>query len=126
MSLLALVAMLLFLLVPTTGRLRHSDHHPSSDGAWAQLCTIAGLKLVKLAPVDADPLPPGPTGDGDMPMQVDCAYCPVLNAMAALLLCVVLAFPRLALRPWPSKAAEPTRRRWHPSGLGSRGPPIAL
>ena len=90
---------------------------------------MAGLKLVKLTPGDAnplDPITPKPGSGGDMPMQ-DCAYCPVLNTLAALVLCVVFALaPPARTQPWTAHRAPLPRARWHPCGLGSRGPPLAL
>jgi hypothetical protein len=127
MSLLALAAMLLLLLVPTVGRVL-SARSDASDGVWTQMCTMAGLKLVKLTPGDAnpvgpDPAKPSPAGNG---MADDCAYCPVLNALVALVLWAVFAFPAAPTRQLPPARAPLPRTRWHPSGLGSRGPPIAL
>ncbi|MBF6023530.1 DUF2946 family protein [Lysobacter niastensis] len=122
MSLLALAAMLLLLAVPTAGRVLAS----SSDdgGTWAQICTMAGLKLVKIAPGDSNPLQPEQPGNG-MP-DGDCAYCPILGAMAALLVWVafvLLPSTGSPLRPRREPLPRTTR---HPCGLGSRGPPIAL
>jgi len=123
MSLLALAAMLLLVLTPTLGRLM-SSRDTSSDGIWAQMCTMTGLKLVKLAPANIDPTPPKPAG-GDAPMQ-DCAYCPLLNALATLVVCVVLAFPQVTARLLPRRRVLSPRAQFHPCGLGSRGPPVAL
>ena len=120
MSRLALVAVLMLLLLPTTGRVLGAASQ--ADGAWAQMCTMAGLQLVKIPLADADHVPTQP--DGDMPM--DCDYCPLLSALTALVLWVVLAFPQLAARLATVLAAPPRYGRGHPSGLGSRGPPIAL
>ncbi len=127
MSLLALAAMLLLLLMPTVGRLLAGASGARDGGVWTQMCTMAGLKLVKVSAADANPVSPiTPKPGGDGPMQ-DCAYCPVLASLVALALCVAFAFavstrsrqapPRRTPLPWT---------RWHPCGLGSRGPPLAL
>ncbi len=126
MSCLALVAMLLLSALPTLGRL--SAGPGASDGMWAQICTMAGLKLVKLAPGDANPLdpPPAPAGDGGAMPGPDCAYCPLLAAVVVLLLAIAFASPARA-RGIPAEVRR--RAPWkfrHPNGLGSRGPPIAL
>ncbi|WP_460735181.1 DUF2946 family protein [Lysobacter tyrosinilyticus] len=125
MALLALVATLLLVLVPTVGRVLSSASDASS-GVWAQMCTMAGLKLVKLAPGDANPLTPkpSPVPTGGDAMQ-DCAYCPLLNAMAVLVLWVVLAFPQVVVRALRWWRAPVRYTRWYPCGLGSRGPPLA-
>lgn len=124
MTLLALAAMLLLLSLPTVGRVL-SASSSDSQGAWAQMCTMAGLKLVKLAPGgEANPLD-GPTPKHDMPGE-DCAYCPVLASLAML-----LAWTHFAPLHRPQHAVSRTRKAplldfQHPAGLGSRGPPIAL
>lgn len=128
MNLLALVAMLLLLALPTAGRVL-SGSSSGSEGVWAQMCTMAGLKLVKIAPGDANPLdsspvPKSPAG-GAMSGE-DCAYCPVLGGMAILLLCVFFAVPAAARRAPPPWRLIAPRAFLHPSGLGSRGPPVAL
>ncbi|HEY5850919.1 MAG TPA: DUF2946 family protein [Lysobacter sp.] len=127
MSLLALAAMLLLLLVPTVGRLLAGTSSARDGGVWTQMCTMAGLKLVKVPAADANPLDPiKPAPGGELPMQ-DCAYCPVLNSLVALVLCVVFAVAATSRQPQaPSRRPPLPRTRWHPCGLGSRGPPLAL
>lgn len=129
MSLLALAAMLLLLLMPTVGRLLAGASGARDGGVWTQMCTMAGLKLVKVSAGDANPLDPvlpKPQPGGDLPMQ-DCAYCPLLNSLVALVLCVVFAFaPSARPRQVPTRRTPPPWARWHPCGLGSRGPPLAL
>jgi hypothetical protein len=128
MTLLALVAMLFLLALPTAGRVL-ADAGDANEGVWAQLCTMTGLKLVKIAPdsmtpLDPQPVPEGPPGSG-MPGE-DCAYCPVLGGMAFLLLwamVVALQPPRRLAAPWHLLAP---RSFLHPTGLGSRGPPVVL
>lgn len=124
MTLLALAAVLLLALVPTVGRLLSSAD--GASGVWAQMCTVAGLKLVKLAPGDAAPTTdPAPGGSGD-PVKLDCAYCLLANSIVVLLLWIVFALPaRVARVHSPPRTPIPCAR-WHPCGLGSRGPPPAV
>lgn len=126
MNLLALVAMLLLLALPTAGRVLAGSS--SDDGVWAQMCTMAGLKLVKISAGDASPVDSGtPAKSPDAAMAgEDCAYCPVLGGMAILLFCLLFAAPpasRGGIAAWRMFAP---RRFAYPSGLGSRGPPLAL
>ena len=123
MTLLAIAAMLLLALLPTAGRLLAARSH-AFDGAWAQMCTMSGLKLVKIAP-DGPSNPAVPRHDGDAGMA-DCPYCPLANAIVALVLWVVLVLPLPALRSWSRPWALPSIARRHPCGLGSRGPPCSV
>ncbi|UNK50767.1 DUF2946 family protein [Lysobacter sp. S4-A87] len=127
MSLLALATMLLLLLMPTVGRLLAGVSGARDGGVWTQMCTMAGLKLVKVSAGAANPLDPvTPNPGGDLPMQ-DCAYCPVLNTLVALVLCVVFALAAAQRqRQAPPRRTALPGARWHPCGLGSRGPPLAL
>lgn len=119
MHCLALVAALLLALLPTMGRMAES--RPQADGVWVQICTLAGLQQMQLPALDPEPSPP--SGERGM----DCAYCPLLSALAPLLLWVLLLlWPQPAATPIPALRAPPRGGRGHPSGLGSRGPPIAL
>lgn len=118
MHCLALVAVLLLALLPATGRMLES--RPQADGVWAQLCTLAGLQQVQLPGLDPEPSPPA--GERGM----DCAYCPLLSALAPLLLWLLVLFPQPASKPVPILRSPPRGGHGHPSGLGSRGPPIAL
>ena len=120
MSRLALVAVLMLVLLPATGRVLGATSQP--DGVWAQMCTMAGLQLVKIPLGDVDPGAPRPSGD----MPMDCAYCTLLAALAMLVLWLVLAFPQMAGQRLPAFPPVPRSGRGHPSGLGSRGPPVAL
>ena len=118
---LALAAMLLLCLLPTVNRLLAS-HEATSGSVWTQICTMAGLKLVQLPFDDVDPATPQPTG-GDQP--VDCPYCPLLQAIAAFMLWLVFAYLQPLARIIPAPRVL-LRLGGHPTGLGSRGPPIAL
>ena len=119
MSRLALIAALLLLLAPTTGRLLSSP--AQSNGVWAQLCTMSGLQLVKLPPGAVDPDPSRPAGS-----SMDCEYCPLLLAATALVLSLLLVLRQPSERLVPAQRTPPRHDRGHPCGLGSRGPPIAL
>ena len=121
MGRLALVAMLLLCLLPTAHRLSISAD-ASSDSVWTQICTMAGLKLVKVPLGDADPITPEPVGGN---LLADCAYCPLLQTMAALVLWLLFAFPQPLAQIIPARRVL-LRLGGHPTGLGSRGPPIAL
>lgn len=146
MQRLALVAMLLLSCLPTLGRLAGTPAVPGASaaagGVWAQICTIAGLKLVKIAPGDAAPLafdrtaldqhasgelgaPPPAHGDGMSPGQ-DCGYCPLLASLLAVLLWAMLALPQPVHRARNRACPVPCWKFRHPSGLGSRGPPLPL
>lgn len=124
MTLLALAAMLLLLSLPTVGRVL-SASSADSQGAWAQMCTMAGLKLVKIAPAGDVGLPDTPAPKHALPGE-DCAYCPVLAGLAMLLVWTLFAAPLASRRALPPWRQVPPRAFTHPSGLGSRGPPIAL
>jgi hypothetical protein len=127
MARLALVAMLLLAALPTVGRLAQ----PAADGMRAGLeamCTSAGLRLVDpMAVLHADHHAGG--GAPDTPAHPhegpDCAYCPLLASLAVALACLAVALcdglPRALAA---ARRASPQRSRWHPCGLGSRGPPL--
>lgn len=121
MARLALTAMLLLALLPTFGRLA-AGASSSPDSGWAALCTMTGLKIVALDTDGGVPAQPKPAGGIDE----HCAYCPLLTAMAVFVLWLALSWPqrrgdlRTLWRP------APLRSRFHPCGLGSRGPPLAL
>lgn len=121
MARLALVAMLLLALVPTFGRLAAGTSSPPEAG-WAALCTMTGLKYVALGAEEGAPAQPKPVGGIDE----HCAYCPLLTAMAVFALWLALAWPRLHCEQRPAWRSAPLRSRFHPCGLGSRGPPLAL
>lgn len=119
MSLLAIGAMLLLALLPTAGRL--ASARGDASGGWAQMCTLSGLQLVKILrdrPSDhAVPKPGGHAGTSD------CPYCPLANAIVALVLCAFLVLPLPVLRAAPRRGLVRWTLRRHPCGLGSRGPP---
>lgn len=122
---LALGAILLLSLLPGLGRLAGTQ---ADGGAWAQICTVAGLEQVWLAPGDANPLEPPAAGggQGDLPGDepgMDCAFCPLLAAIVVLLPWWLPALSPHARHRLPTGRPEPQWKFRHPSGLGSRGPP---
>jgi hypothetical protein len=126
MTHLALAAMLLLALVPTTGRLlsaQQVDLTPNAD-TWSEMCTVSGLKLVKLAPLLTG-VPAGDMGHG-MSGGEDCDYCPLLQATLASAMVLLLV---AALAHRREQAGAPHRlavRSVARLGLGPRGPPLAL
>jgi hypothetical protein len=121
MTLLALAAILLLALLPTAGRLLSARSGTSVGGAWAQMCTLSGLKLIKIAPGgSSNPATPKPGGDTG---ASDCLYCALANTITALVLWIALVLPMPALRSWPHRCVARWTVHRHPCGLGSRGPP---
>lgn len=118
MTLLALAAILLLALLPTLGRLAQAGQGAAA-GAWTQLCTMSGMKLVKLPPFSiGQPAAPAPDRGGS-----DCDYCPLLSMLTLAVAALVLALLGFApVTPAPRRI-RPPQIRLHPSGLGSRGPP---
>ncbi|QIL20741.1 DUF2946 family protein [Thermomonas sp. HDW16] len=119
MNLLALAAILLLALLPTFGRLAQAGQG-DADGAWTQMCTMAGLKVVKLPFAPTQPDAPVPD---DGKMGADCAYCPLLGTLTAAIVALVLGLLAFAPVALPLQHGAPVRAWLHPSGLGSRGPP---
>ena len=115
MRALALAAVLLLALMPSVARLLASQAGAGAQAGWVELCTMAGLKLVKLDPA----APAAPAHGGD------CDYCPLLASLTppAAQPPLLLAAPA----PMPAPAARAGQR--HPTaavaGLGSRGPPLS-
>jgi hypothetical protein len=116
MRALSLLAVLFLLVMPLAAR--QLAARAQESGSWAELCTIAGLKLVKL---DAG-VPVAP-GSGMQHGGGDCDYCPLLHSLAA-----PAPPPAMALASLPPAAAPAMRaaQRFETTplvGLGSRGPP---
>lgn len=117
---LALLAALLLAVLPTVGRLAQSGK--DSARTLVELCTDGGLRLVDLAAdrrAADDARAPGLGGHGDG----DCAYCSLHWQPLPLRPAVVVP---IAFAPPPTDTgldATPTPVR--PTGLGSRGPPLA-
>ncbi len=122
---LALMAMMLLSLLPTIGRLAQSQapvHAAHAGIAEVALCTVQGLKQVALSLASATSLsqpdapPPRPAHD--------CDYCPLLAGLVALAVVALLFWPQAL--PAPATHFRDARRiaTRHPSGLGSRGPPL--
>lgn len=126
MMLLALVATVLLLVAPVTSRLLSSQS--ANEGDWTQMCTAAGLKLVKLSPADSLLWQAAPDQKAPPAGMLDehCAYCPLLAGLALLLVWMLVTAPASTMTSglrWRLRALPPLR---HPSGLGSRGPPLAV
>lgn len=123
MNLLALVAILLLALLPTFGRLAQASQGAVTD-AWTQMCTVAGMKLVKLpawaARALTQPDAPAPRPDH---AGMDCDYCPLLSTLTAAVVALVLALLEFASSVLPLRGRQRPRIAFHPTGLGSRGPP---
>ncbi|WP_158601760.1 DUF2946 family protein [Solilutibacter pythonis] len=122
---LALLAMLLLAGLPTLGRLYQSAQ--SGSPPVVALCTVEGLKQLAqpfwTAAGDTGQPHGAPAGER---LAHDCEYCPLLAGLTVLVL-LILGLRALApASPLPLwRHARPALRR-HPSGLGSRGPPIPL
>lgn len=140
----AFAAVCALVLLPTLGRVSGALSSASID--WVQMCTARGLEWIAVgdsvaradAGMQADatrvPSPKlidaGTLDDGDAPHHAgfgDCAYCPLLAALATAVLWIVL---QLFSAPRTMRAPQ-ARAAWtwptgHPSGLGSRGPPLPL
>jgi hypothetical protein len=84
------------------------------------MCTAHGLALVKL--------PLGSFNPDQQPAQGashdDCAYCPLLNALTALLICAILILPQVIGRITASPVRTQPPSRAFPGSLGARGPPL--
>jgi hypothetical protein len=117
MTRLALLAMLLLALAPSVSKLLAAPSI-SAEG-WTQLCSLQGLKWVKV-PQDAahgHELPGHGSGD--------CAYCPLVGGLdSAVALLILPAAPQGAAFRYASSARMAPSRWIYPSGLGSRGPPL--
>ena len=120
MSRLALVAALLVMLVPTTGRLL-----AGAEGSAAATVAHHGVLIQASEPTAPDTAPAMP----DTPVTghlEDCAYCPLLASL--------INQPGPATPPSHADcraarfayADASPNRAWHPTGLGSRGPPRPL
>jgi hypothetical protein len=116
MRALALAAVILLALMPSAARLLASRAGANAQAGWAELCTMAGLKLVKLDA--AVPAAPDSGQHGG-----DCDYCPLLHSLATPATPPAMALARLPPLPAPTLRA-PQRLPATPAvGLGSRGPP---
>lgn len=120
MTLLALAAMLLAVVMPTASRIVAAAA-PDAPPLLVQMCTAVGLKTIALPAHHGD--------DGPAPalqvMDEACGYCVLATALPLVLLLLCL----LALRP---QAVSPlllqtTRLRLPRNfrSLGSQAPPIA-
>jgi len=113
MTRLALFAMLLLALAPSVSRLLAAPG-AAADG-WAAVCSLQGLKWVKLP--SGQPAPHGHDSG-------DCAYCPLSSgADDAVATLALPAAPDASRHISEASPPDPPSRSVYPSGLGSRGPP---
>jgi hypothetical protein len=118
MRALSLAAVMLLALMPSVGRLQASRVDAGAHAGWVELCTLAGLKLVKV-----EPAPPTAPDSGTPAHSGDCDYCPLLSALATPTAPPSMALASLPPVPAPAMRA-PQREVPVPAiGLGSRGPP---
>lgn len=111
--------MLLLACLPTLGRLASSSDDGAAGSVLAALCTMTGLKYVEVPLGDPAPQPRKAMGE-------DCAYCPLLTAVAVFALWLALAWPSPVAAPRAERTSASHRKNPYPCGLGSRGPPLAL
>lgn len=116
---LALLAALMLVAVPTTGRLFHV-----AGG-------MAHTRVAHLAPeaghhVHAAPAAEGPARQAPYaaPGDADCDYCPLLSSLVAAARFATTPAALLPPAATPASPAAPRLPWLHPSGLGSRGPPL--
>ena len=127
MTLLALVAIGLLLAAPVTSRLVAAGE--GAQGVWTQLCTAAGLKLVKVSAADTplwDAAKPDQKAPSGGMQDGDCPYCPLLTGLAMLLAWIIVAGPSGVRDHFAARRSQVASLFRHPSGLGSRGPPLAV
>jgi hypothetical protein len=110
---LALLAVTLLALVPTTVRLIGAD---DSAARWVELCTATGSTLVDLQALDGDH--PSKTHGAE-----DCDYCLLGGKQLPMAVpaWTGLHNARGGLRP---AVDRPAPGQFYPLGLGSRGPPL--
>jgi hypothetical protein len=116
---LALLAMMVLAFAPSLSRWIVS-HDAAPDTAWAEICTITGLKLVKVSDFGDSQIPQ------PMPMGQDCALCLLASLVLPILLLIALIFPRRIEKIICDAGQLSPRKFLYPSGLGSRGPPVFL
>lgn len=123
MARLALAAVLLVSAMPTVSRWLES-RAPELQATVLAMCTMDGLAMKPASLLIDAGKAPAPAGA--MPDEY-CAYCPLLAALAPLVLAALAillpALPRALLPAWvpPASLVPPLLR-----GLGARGPPIPL
>lgn len=115
---LALLAALMLVAVPTAGRLVHASgaghdaaaHLARQDGHQVHVASTADGRA-PLAPLAA-------------PGDADCDYCPLLSSLIAATCFATMPAALLPPAATPASPAAPRLPWLHPSGLGSRGPPL--
>ncbi|TAL73170.1 MAG: hypothetical protein EPN56_03735 [Rhodanobacter sp.] len=131
---LAFAAMLLLMVMPTTGRLlgvlgagNYGMPHAMTVSGHAAMTAAMAMPdqpaAVALADHVGHPLPPG--GNGPHPDNGTCPYCPLLASMLALALYVALLAIAPAHRPTCATRHFDFAAGLH-RGLGARGPPALL
>lgn len=129
---LAFAAMLLLLVMPTTGRLlgvltAGSYGMPHVMAAVDHAAMVMPEQSAAIADAAANHAghPALPDGNRQYPDNGTCPYCPLLGSMLALALYVALLAATPALRP--TRAAQRFAYAAGPfHGLGARGPPAPL
>lgn len=124
MSRLALVAALLVMLVPATGRLL-----AGVEGPAVATGTHHGVVIQASEPTASDTAAPAMPGTPDAPVSghlEDCAYCPLLASLLGQPGSTTPVTHADRRAPRFASADATVRRAWHPTGLGSRGPPRPL
>ena len=134
LAVLACVAMLLLLVMPTTGRLL-GKLTPDAHGAAHAMAMADGAPMAMPGNTPHTPEhaghagrarhPAAPDGNGQYPDHGSCPYCPLLGSVIAWSSGVAV----LAVQPGPHRA-PPARRLAYAAaphrGLGARGPPAPL
>ena len=118
MRALALAAVMLLALMPSAARLLASGAGTGAHAGWVELCTMAGLKLVKL-----DPAAPAAPERGAPAHGGDCDYCPLLQTLTPAAAPPAMALAALPPLPAPALRAAQRLPAAPATGLGSRGPP---
>lgn len=129
---LAFAAMLLLLVMPTTGRLlgvlsagSYGMPHAMAVAGHAAMAMPGHAAAITNAGAHESGHPALPDGNRQHPDNGTCPYCPLLTSMLALVLYVAL----LAATPAPQPARAARRLAYAATllrGLGARGPPVSL
>ena len=124
MARLALAAILLVSLMPTVSRWLESGAQQLPDVVLA-MCTSDGMAFTKPSLLADSGGTPAPMPAGGMPDEY-CGYCPLLSALAPVLLALALFLPPLRRRLLPASTLPTPHAPPLLRGLGARGPPILL
>ncbi|MBE2210810.1 MAG: DUF2946 family protein [Xanthomonadaceae bacterium] len=123
---LSLLAIVLLSTVPTLGRIAEARRVPDAAALATRFCGSVHTSIHRLVALwqQEDRLQRAAAQGGDA-QHPDCDYCPLLAALVSVAL-LLLALLRLDVARLGWVAISICRLRWHPCGLGSRGPPLAL